>query len=133
MNGALQPTEASLPRAWYGASIIDFLAANPRTVLGTLSENSGFDILTTQRDAWSAQIEILRATLFGLTGHLFLEFTIPRMGRRIDAVVLLGPVIFAVEFKVGEEKFGRAAIEQVWDYALDLKNFHQASHAAWIV
>ena len=133
MHGALKPTEASLSRAWYGASIIDFLAANPRTVLGTLSENSGFDILTTQRDAWSAQIEILRATLFGLTGYLFLEFNIPRMGRRIDAVVLLGPVIFAVEFKVGEEKFGRAAIEQVWDYALDLKNFHQASHAAWIV
>ena len=48
-------------------------------------------------------------------------------------VLCLGPVIFAIEFKEGEEKFGRAAIEPSWDYALDLKNFHQASHASWIV
>jgi len=41
--------------------------------------------------------------LTGLTGSLYLEFDIPRMGRRIDAVVLNGPVVFVVEFKVGEK------------------------------
>jgi hypothetical protein len=55
------------------------------------------------------------------------------MGRRIDAVLLVGPVVFVVEFKVGEKRFDRAAIDQVWDYALDLKNFHEASHAASLV
>ncbi len=55
------------------------------------------------------------------------------MGRRIDAVLLIGPVVFAIEFKVGEASFDRAAIEQVWDYALDLKNFHEASHTVSIV
>jgi hypothetical protein len=64
---------------------------------------------------------------------LFLEFNIPRMGRRIDAVLLIGPVVFVIEFKVGESVFERAAVDQVWDYALDLKNFHEASHAASIV
>ena len=62
-----------------------------------------------------------------------MEFSIPRMGRRIDAVLLIGPIVFVVEFKVGEVDFDRAAIDQVWDYALDLKNFHEASHAAPIV
>jgi hypothetical protein len=128
---AHQP-ETSLSRAWYGASIGDFLESNLDTILGTLARNSSFEILTTQRDTWLAQIEMLQSSLSGLIGHLFFEFNIPRMGRRIDAVVLVGPVIFAVEFKVGEDKFDRAAIEQVWDYALDLKNFHQASHDAWI-
>jgi hypothetical protein len=55
------------------------------------------------------------------------------MGRRIDVVLLIGPVVFVIEFKVGEKTFDRAAIDQVWDYALDLKNFHEASHAVSIV
>lgn len=55
------------------------------------------------------------------------------MGRRIDAVLLIGPVVFVIEFKVGESAFERAAVDQVWDYALDLKNFHEASHSVSIV
>jgi hypothetical protein len=68
-----------------------------------------------------------------LTGSVFLEFNIPRMGRRVDAVALVGRIVFVIEFKVGETEFERAAIDQVWDYALDLKNFHAASHSAALV
>ena len=50
------------------------------------------------------------------------------MGQRIDVVVLIGPVIFVLEFKVGESEFKAHAFDQVWDYALDLKNFHETSH-----
>jgi len=80
-----------------------------------------------------AQISLLQDQLSGLTGSVFLEFSIPRMGRRVDAVVLIGPVVFVLEFKVGERTFDRAGVDQVWDYALDLKNFHKASHSASIV
>jgi hypothetical protein len=62
-----------------------------------------------------------------------LEFNIPRMGSRVDAVLLIGPVVFVVEFKVGEAAFDRAAVDQVWDYSLDLKNFHEASHQVSLV
>lgn len=79
------------------------------------------------------QITTLRRCLSGLSGWIFLEFNIPRMGRRVDVVVLIGPVVFVVEFKVGEQAFERAAVEQVWDYALDLKNFHEGSHALSLV
>lgn len=124
---------APASRAWYGASLPEFLQADPESVLGRLATNSDFALLPTQRDAWIVQLKVLAASLKGLTGSLFLEFNIPRMGRRIDAVVLIGPVVFVVEFKVGESAFDRAALDQVWDYALDLKNFHEASHAASIV
>ncbi|MEQ2008381.1 MAG: DUF2075 domain-containing protein [Limisphaerales bacterium] len=124
---------APASRAWYGASITDFLQADSKAVLGQLATNGDFALLPTQRDAWIVQLKILAAALKGLTGSLFFEFNIPRMGRRIDAVVLVGPVVFVVEFKVGESTFDRAAFDQVWDYALDLKNFHEASHAASIV
>src|SRR4029078_11251746 len=91
--------------------------------------NGDFALLPTQRDAWIVQLKVLSVALEGLNGGLFLEFNIPRMGRRIDAGVLVGPVVFAVEFKVGASTFDRAALDQVWDYALDLKNFHEASHS----
>ncbi|HSQ20168.1 MAG TPA: DNA/RNA helicase domain-containing protein, partial [Blastocatellia bacterium] len=87
----------------------------------------------TQKDAWFAEIDFLQVNLTGLTGALFLEFNIPRMGRRIDTVLVVGPIVFVIEFKVGESNFDRAALDQVWDYALDLKNFHEASHTASIV
>jgi len=117
-------------RAWYDASIAEFLQAAPDSVVGRLATNSDFAVLPTQRDAWLTQISLLKEHLVGLTGSLFLEFNIPRMGRRIDAILLIGPVIFVIEFKVGEMAFERTAVDQVWDYGLDLKNFHEASHNA---
>lgn len=126
-------TSPSASRAWYASSIPDFLHARPETVLGLLAENSEFGQVATQRDAWVYEIRLLQFCLTGISGSLFLEFSIPRMGRRIDAVLVAGPVVFAIEFKVGGESFDRAAIDQVWDYALDLKYFHEASHRVPIV
>src|SRR5882724_2887860 len=120
-------------RFWYGASIAEFLDASSETILGQLAFNCDFALIPTQRDAWFAEIEFVRAQLTGLSGSIFFEFNIPRMGRRIDVVLVVGPIVFAIEFKVGEKTFDRSAIDQVWDYGLDLKNFHEASHDASIV
>jgi hypothetical protein len=122
-----------MSRAWYNSTIVDFLESNPEQIVGRLTTNSNFSVLPTQRDAWLTQINLLQQSLVALAGSIYLEFAIPRMGRRIDVVLLVGPVIFAVEFKVGDFVFDQSAINQVWDYALDLKNFHEASHFASIV
>ena len=102
-------------------------------IIGRLTINSSHSVDIPQTEAWHAEISILKQVLTGLTGQILLEFDIPRMGRRIDAVMIVGAFLFVIEFKVGAEFFDRAAIEQVWDYALDLKNFHAASHEAPIV
>ncbi|MEO5692585.1 MAG: DNA/RNA helicase domain-containing protein, partial [Usitatibacter sp.] len=120
-------------RAWYWASIADFVVASPTEVLGQMTAVTAFDLQQTQRDAWLVQTSILQSQLKGLSGAIFFEYSIPRMGRRIDVVLLIGSVLFVIEFKVGEASFDRVAREQVWDYALDLKNFHQASHTLPIV
>ncbi len=120
-------------RAWYSATVRDFLDSKPDAIVGQLARNNEFVLLQTQRDAWLAQLDLLQIHLVGLKGALFLEFNIPRMGRRIDAVLICGPVIFVIEFKVGEGNFENSAIDQVWDYALDLKNFHEGSHIAPII
>lgn len=115
-------------RAYYSDSIQDFLRSDKNTLLGKLTANSEFDVGQSQRDAWLQQIEILRAALNGINGSLYLEYSIPRMGRRIDALLLTGPIILVLEFKVGETEFTSSSVDQVWDYALDLKNFHETSH-----
>ena len=50
------------------------------------------------------------------------------MGKRTDAVVVYRGVVFVVEYKVGSDTYQKHAIDQVLDYALDLKNFHEGSH-----
>jgi Uncharacterized conserved protein (DUF2075) len=128
----ISPKAASL-RFWYGASIADFVATSTEKIVGQLTLNSSFDIDRTQAAAWLAEIEFLQKELSDLAGSIFFEFNIPRMGRRIDVVLVVGPAVVAIEFKVGEKTFDRSAIDQVWDYGLDLKNFHEASHDASIV
>jgi hypothetical protein len=61
-------------RAWYSASIAEFLQTSPDTIVGRLSQNSGFSLLSIQTDAWLAQIALLRERVVGLTGTVFLEF-----------------------------------------------------------
>lgn len=78
------------------------------------------------------QIRILKEVLPPFKGSIFFEYSIPRMGRRIDVVLLIGSTIFVLEFKVGEKEFTSNAIDQTWDYALDLKNFHETSHDQYI-
>jgi hypothetical protein len=120
-------------RAWYSASILDFLGASANEVLGELTRHSEFSVDETQTAAWLAEIQFLKENLAGMAGSIFLEFNVPRMGSRVDVVLLIGGTIVVVEFKIGKSSFDRSAIEQVWDYALDLKNFHQGSHGASVV
>lgn len=123
-------------RAFYSSSIEDFSRALSSEVVGRLkmgAVDEGFPPTDAQVYAWSWEVEYLQRTLRPWPGTIYLEFSIPRMGRRIDAVVLTGPLVLVIEFKVGHSNFEKSAIEQVWDYALDLKNFHEGSHAARVV
>lgn len=122
-----------LERAWYRSSIAELCRANVEQVLGTLASHSTFEINLAQRDAWREQIAHLQMQLRGFEGSILLEYAIPRMGRRIDAVVLLRGCVFVLEFKVGSFDSLREGLNQVWDYALDLKNFHAASHRLPII
>ena len=68
-----------------------------------------------------------------LDGYIIFEYTIPRIGNRIDNIVIYKGIIFLLEFKVGEKKYPSYAIEQVTDYAFDLSCFHKESHNRLLV
>lgn len=122
-----------MKRWHYGSTIGEFLLASEQEILGKLVEKHAFSLEQTQRNAWAEQISILKNTLGPYAGRIYFEYSIPRMGKRIDVVLLIESVVFVLEFKVGEKEFPVCAIDQVFDYALDLKNFHKKSHHATIV
>lgn len=113
---------------FYSNTIQDFLTSSTNEIFGTITRNSDFPDEPTQKGAWTQEIKILKEILENYQGRIFFEYSIPRMGRRIDVVLIIRNVIFVVEFKVGEKDFYQSAVDQVWDYALDLKNFHETSH-----
>ncbi len=124
-----------MERAYFSASIADFIAMAPDEVLGRLTRASEFPVEPTQRDAWAHEIDALQTVLPALlfAGTVHLEFVIPRLGKRIDAVLVLPVAIVLLEFKVGAAEFNSVDLDQVWDYALDLKNFHETSHRALVI
>jgi hypothetical protein len=122
-------------RAYYAEAVSGFLLCRPEKILGALAAAATFSIDLTQRDAWREQISVLQGALAGFDskGHIYFEYSVPRLGKRIDVVVILHHAVFVIEFKVGERIFHRTAVEQVWDYALDLKNFHETTHHETVV
>lgn len=119
-------------REYYSDTIPNFLKRNENEILGILTQASDFSLEQPQRDAWLAEIQILREVLSSYNGSIYFEYSIPRMGKRIDVILVIDTVIFVLEFKVGEGSFHSHALDQVWDYALDLKNFHETSHDLYI-
>lgn len=97
-------------RAYYSDSIANFLAKPPDEVLGALTRGSDFDVDQAQRDAWLEEIGILRSALLPFQGSVYFEYSIPRMGRRIDAVLLIESAVFVLEFKVGEQGLPQAFV-----------------------
>lgn len=119
--------------AFYSSSIRELVDLTPDAILGRLAKQNPFALDALQRNAWLSQIELARAQFGGLDGWIAFEFAIPRMGKRADVVVTTAGIVFVIEFKVGSDQFDAAALDQVVDYALDLKNFHAGSHDRRIV
>jgi len=125
-----------MSRCLYNSSFEAFTSADENSVLGVLCDNYHGVALTTTREAWKGEIDILKNTLQKYShsdGQIVFEYDIPRLGKRIDVVLLFAGIIFCIEFKVGESGILEADVDQVLDYALDLKNFHKFSHDNLIV
>lgn len=118
---------------YYSDKISDFIQKLPETIIGEISVNGRLGHINTELYAWEFQIKLLKEVLQNYVGHLFFEFSIPRMGKRVDCLLIIKNIVFVIEFKVGEKEFINQNIEQVWDYALDLKNFHKPSHSLLLV
>lgn len=123
-------------RFLYCENIKSFLKTDSDKILGMMNKNIHGNIMTTTRDSWESEIRIMKSALESIDdrkGKIIFEYDIPRLGKRIDVVLLLRGIIFCIEFKVGENRVNEEDKDQVLDYALDLKNFHKLSQGRLIV
>lgn len=123
-----------MKRSYYDNTIEGFLDDSNTSILGSLSLNHSNRTLTDlQKNAWVGQIQILKDQLVNKRGSIYFEFAIPRMGKRVDNIVIIDDIVFVIEFKVGDNRYDKYAIEQVIDYTVDLKNFHEGSHNVQLI
>lgn len=123
-------------RCLYNSDFKSFIEADPYSVLGRIHDAFHGQALTTTDEAWLGEIQLLQDVLLPWqeeAAEIIFEYDIPRLGKRIDVVLLLRGIIFCLEFKVGQKDALQSDVEQVMDYALDLKNFHRYSHDRIIV
>lgn len=116
-------------RAYYSNSIEEFINEDINSIYGKISGNYDLNKLTIQQsNAWKTQIEILKHSISSLNGKVYFEFIIPRMGKRVDNILIIDNCIFVLEFKIGSDNYDKQAKDQAFDYGLDLNNFHEGSH-----
>ena len=122
-------------RYYYSATIDDFLSQNNNEILVKLVLAAQHDINDETKRSWLEEIDSLKEILpeYRGRGSVYLEYNIPRMGSRADVVLIIDGIIFVLEYKTLKQKVTHAAVLQVWDYALDLKNFHDATHSLCVV
>lgn len=121
-------------RSFYKSSIINFLEESSESILGRIVDK--YDLHQQeiqQKNAWKKQIQILKNSLQGFNGEIYFEFSIPRMGKRVDNIIIIDNCIFITEFKIGSYTFDKYAKNQVFDYALDMNHFHEGSHNKIII
>lgn len=121
-------------RSYYSNDVQSFLNQDNYSIFGEITTNDQFSAEDLQKNTWNREIEILKRELSQfLDGYIIFEYTIPRIGNRIDNNIIYKGIIFLLEFKVGEKKYPSYAIEQVTDYAFDLSCFHKESHNRLLV
>lgn len=116
-------------RYLYSDTIDSFLQKDTDTIVGEITLSATQDINKETSNSWQQEVEVLKDVLapYAQKGSVYFEYNIPRMGRRADVIVLIDGIVFVLEFKTSEQKFTREALIQVWDYAIDLKNFQEGS------
>ena len=118
-----------MKRSYFSSTIENFISTRESDILGTLTSSENiFSITPKTTYAWQGEISVMQSSLVDIDGHIDFEYVIPRMGKRVDVLLVIENIIFIIEFKVGSDTYDANSITQLVDYTLDLKNFHEGSH-----
>ena len=79
-------------RCLYNNSFTGFLSENQASIFGKLCNNYNGIALPSTRDSWVEEISVMKHVISNFesdNGQIILEYDIPRLGKRIDVVLLL--------------------------------------------
>lgn len=124
-------------RTYYESSIEDFVSCkHPQDIIEFLTESDEYsDVyeLHLQKNAWSNQILILQQYLNDKKGYVIFEYVLSRVNMRIDVVLLMGDIVYSLEFKNNETSFMDEHIDQADGYGYALKNFYEVNRDKYVV
>ena len=122
-------------RCYYAESVETFLRQSSKEITGIIHSNDvSAETSIQQSNTWEIEVDILKEQLADLAeGRIIFEYTIPRMGKRVDVVLLYKNIVYLLEFKCGDKEYRQSTYDQVYDYALDLRNFQKESHNKLLV
>ena len=89
-----------MSRCLYNSDFATFLNSDSSAIYRILDDNYHGEALTTTRDAWKAEIDIMKnvvSSLNNVDGQIIFEYDIPRLGKRIDVVLLYRGVVFCLQ------------------------------------
>ena len=89
---------------YYRNSIQNFLNSSIDEAIGVMTRSNEFDATFLQNKSWELQIPILKRALKEFNGEVFFEFSIPRMGKRVDTLVIILHFMFLPTQKTSQEK-----------------------------
>ena len=84
---------------YYSDTIEQFLAKSTQEIIGFISLANQFDSNRNQNQSWEQQIPLLKKALEGFKGMLFLEFSIPRMGKRVDCLLIIQDIVLLLSLR----------------------------------
>jgi hypothetical protein len=124
---------------WHGP-VGSFLAARSGAILDRLAAEAQRRFRrneSAQLRAWTEQCAILNDALTqtpaASSWYILFEVSLPRTNRRADVVLLAGPSVIVMEFKIGATSVDNDARIQAEDFALDLQDFHAGSRGIAIL
>lgn len=124
----------------YADYVKDFINADEQALIADLVDaihsSGNYDVNPEQTNAWHDEIALLKLQLKAprfQDWYIVLEYEIPRRRRRPDVVILSKTTIFVIEFKVGSTVYDSKSRRQIYDCALDLRDFHIESRDRTIV
>lgn len=122
-------------RCYYSDTVTNFLKQSSKEILGIIHSNDvSVETTIQQSNTWEIEVDILKSQLADFEeGRIIFEYTIPRMGKRVDVVLLYKNIVYLLEFKCGDKEYKPSTYNQVYDYALDLRNFQKESHDKLLV
>lgn len=117
----------------YFSTLKDFLCKTEQEITGLVYTNEQFGTTIETKEAWLAEIRILKEQLKGFSEeentHVFFEYNIPRVSGRIDCGIIIKNILFILEFKTGESQTEKQAYKnQLESYVRNLKNYHFESY-----
>lgn len=105
------------PRCLFHSDFLSFLSQSTDSVFGVLCDSYHGDALTTTREAWKSEIEVMKGVLSALpdkTGQIIFEYDIPGSEKELMLCCYTAELYFVLNLKSENPKYSKRMLTRSW-------------------